>query len=63
MITKKDLYQHIQDLEMELDLQTTEFEYLHGFLSWMGLWDDFIFFRTNAHPEQSEDEPFPRLVL
>ena len=42
MTTKKDLYQHIHDLEAEIDLWTTELEYLHGILSWMDLWDDFI---------------------
>ncbi len=63
MTTKQDLYQHIHDLEAEIEFWTTELEYLHGFLSWMGLWDDFIFFRTHAYLDQSEDEPFPRLVL
>jgi hypothetical protein len=63
MTTKKDLYQHIHDLEAEIDLWTTELEYLHGFLSWMDLWDDFIFFRTSAYPKQNEDEPFSRFVL
>jgi hypothetical protein len=63
MTINQNLYQHIHDLELELDLWTTELEYLHGFLSWMNLWDEFIFFRANAYPEQNEDEPFPRLVL
>lgn len=63
MTTYQELYQHILDLETDLDFQTTELNCLYGFLSWMNLWDEFIYFRNHAHSEQNEDEPFPRLVL
>ena len=58
-----ELYQHIADLNDEIKIWTKELEYHSSFLTWMDLWDDFIYFRMNAHLEQDEDGPFPRYVL
>lgn len=58
-----ELYQHILDLQEEIDHNTKELRYMEDFLSWMSLWDMYIYFRKNAHQEQNEDEPFPRYVL
>lgn len=58
-----ELYQHLLDLQDDVDLYSEELRYMSDFLSWMYLWDDFIDFRMNAHLEQDEDEPFPRYVL
>ena len=58
-----ELNRHIADLNGEIKIWTKELEYYGSFLTWMDLWDDFIYFRMNAHLEQDEDEPFPRYVL
>ena len=58
-----ELCQHIADLNDELKLWSKELEYHCSFLTWMDLWDDFIFFRKNSHLNQDEEEPFPRYVL
>lgn len=58
-----DLYHHCLDLQDEVDHDSKELMYLWDFLSWMDIWDDFIYFRTYAHLEQDEDDPFPRYVI
>ena len=63
MSIDKELFLHLSDLEDELALWRKEFEYHECFLSWMDLWDQFIYYRKNAHLEQTEDEPFPRYTL
>ena len=63
MSTDKELFLHLSDLEDEPVLWRKELEYHECFLSWMDLWDEFIYFRKNAHLEQTEDEPFPRYTL
>ena len=63
MSTDKELFLHLSGLEDELVLWRKELEYHECFLSWMNLWDEFIYFRTNAHLEQTEDEPFPHYTL
>lgn len=57
------LYLHMKDLEDELLNDQKELQYFSDFLSWMNLWDDFIYFRKNAYLMQDPDEPFPRYVL
>ena len=57
------LYQHMKELEDELLNDQKELQYFGDFLSWMNLWDDFIYFRKNAFLMQDPDEPFPRYVL
>ena len=61
--TYDELYQSFLSLRDEIDRGSKELQYLEDFLSHMDLWDDFIYFRLNAHLEQNEDEPFPRYVL
>jgi hypothetical protein len=58
-----ELYLHMKELEDELLNDQKELQYFGDFLSWMNLWDDFIYFRENAHLMQDPDEPFPRYVL
>lgn len=60
---ERELYLHMKDLEEELLHDRKELQYFTGFLSWMDLWDDFVYFRENAHLVQDPDEPFPRYVL
>ena len=57
------LYLHMKELEDELLNDQKELQYFGDFLSWMNLWDDFIYFRKNAFLMQDPDEPFPRYVL
>ena len=45
MSTDKELFLHLSDLEDELVLWRKELEYHECFLSWMDLWDEFIYFR------------------
>ena len=63
MSTDKELFMYLSDLEDEIALWRKELEYHECFLSWMNLWDEFIYFRTNAHLEQNEDEPFLHYTL
>ena len=63
MSADKELFLHISALEEDLALWTKELEYHKDFLTWRGLWDDFIYFRNNAYLEQNEDEPFPHYTL
>lgn len=63
MTRKDELSQHVIDLQNEIDYQAQELQYMADFLSWKDLWDEFLTFRTSAHLEQSDDEPFPRYVL
>ena len=63
MTRYEELYQHILDLQDEIDHDTKELQYMKDFLTWMDLWNDFIYFKMNALLEQDEDEPFPRYVL
>jgi len=58
-----ELYRHILDLQDEIDRNEKELQYMKDFLTWTDLWNDYIYFRTNAHSEHNEDEPFPRYVL
>lgn len=58
-----ELYWHVLDLQDEIDHDTKELQYMRDFLTWMDLWNDFIYFRMNAQLEQDEDEPFPRYIL
>lgn len=63
MTNMEEMYQHILDLEDDIRHMSDELTYFESFLSWMDLWDDFIYFRTCSHPEQDEEDPFPRYVL
>lgn len=58
-----EMYLHIKDLEDDFAFSSKELKYLEDFLSWMDLWDSFVYFRMNAHLEHDEEEPFPRYVL
>lgn len=60
---EQELYLHMKDLEEELHHDQKELQYFADFLSWMDLWDDFIYFRKNACLIQDPDEPFPRYML
>ena len=60
---EQELYLHMKDLEEELHHDRKELRYFSDFLSWMNLWDVFIYFRKNAYLVQDPDEPFPRYVL
>lgn len=58
-----ELCLHMKYLEDELHNDQKELQYFGDFLSWMGLWDDFIYFRKNAYLMQDPEEPFPHYVL
>ncbi len=40
-----------------------DLEYLHSFISYKGLEEEYIYFRENAHEEYDEELPFPTLTL
>lgn len=63
MSVKDEQYQHILDLQNEIDCLTKELQCMSDFLSWTDSWDEFVQFRVNAHLEQDESEPFPHYVL
>ena len=49
-----ELYQHILDLQDEIDRESKELQYMGDYLSWRNLWDDYSYFRLNARLEQNE---------
>lgn len=66
MINEDELFEHIEDLQWELDFCRKELDYYCSFLSWKKLWDEFEYFQRNAHleyPDENADDPFPRYVL
>lgn len=40
-----------------------EMRYLHDFIHYKGLDEEYRYFRENAHEDTSKDLPFPSLVL
>lgn len=60
---EQELYLHMKDLEEELLHDQKELQYFADFLSWMDLWNVFVYFRENARLVQDPDEPFPRYML
>lgn len=60
---EEELFQYLDSIRSDIDFYTLELEYMESFLTWMHLWDNYLYFRQNARLEQNEDEPFPRYVL
>ena len=59
----QEMCEHVQDLEYELSQAHNELRYLHGFISYKKLNDEYLFFEKNAHEEYDDDLPFPSLTL
>ena len=59
----QEMREHVQDLEYELSQVHNELRYLHGFISYKKLYDEYLFFEKNAHEEYDDGLPFPRLTL
>ena len=59
----QEMREHVQDLEYELSQAHNELRYLHGFISYKKLYDEYLFFEKNAHGEYDDGLPFPRLTL
>ena len=55
--------EHVQDLKYELSQAHNELRYLHGFISYKKLYDEYLFFEKNAHEEYDDDLPFSHLTL
>ena len=47
----------------QLILRYHELRYLHGFISYKKLYDEYLFFEKNAHEEYDNDLPFSHLTL
>lgn len=62
-MNNEEFFLRIAGLEDDLEYCSTELSYLHDFISQMGLWDEFIYFRKHAEPVQGDDDPFPLLKL
>ena len=58
-----EMNDHIQDQEHELSQAHEELRYLHEFINYKGLNDEYRFFEENAHEEYDDDQPFPWLTL
>lgn len=58
----QEIREHVQDLECELLQPHNELRYLHEFINYNKLHDEYRFFEKNAHKEY-DDLPFPRLTL
>ena len=59
----QEMREHVQDLKYELSQAHNELRYLHGFISYKKLYDEYLFFEKNAHGEYDDGLPFPRLTL
>ena len=59
----QEMREYVQDLEYELSQAHNELRYLHGFISYKKLYDEYLFFEKNAHGEYDDGLPFPRLTL
>ncbi len=66
----RNLYENYQEmngfLTSTLDSQYRDMEemrYLHDYIHYKGLDEDYAYFRENAHEDTSEELPFPSLVL
>ena len=66
----RNLYENYQEmsefLTSTLDSQyhdTEEMRYLHDFVHYKGLDEEYTYFRANAHEDTSKDVPFPTLTL
>ena len=53
---EQELYLRMKDLEEELLHDQKELQYFADFLSWMDLWNVFVYFRENARLVQDPDE-------
>lgn len=74
IIKVHNLYQNLQERYEEmndylLDLiddherSTEDLRYLHDFIHYKNLDEEFRYFREHAHEEQDSELPFPYLVL
>ena len=59
----QEMREHLIELEEDLKLADQELYYLHEFISFYKLDDDYRHFVENAHEEHDEASPFPRLTL
>lgn len=66
----RNLYENYQEmsgfLTATLDSQyrdVEEMRYLHDFIHYMGLDEEYAYFRENAHEDTSKNLPFPSFVL
>ena len=58
-----EMSEYIQDQSRELERAYSELRYLHEFISYKGLSEEYSYFEENAHEEYDKDCPFPRLTL
>lgn len=58
-----ELREHLKELEQDLKQADQELYYLHEFISFYKLDDDYRHFIENAHEEWNDDSPFPSLIL
>ena len=59
----QEMREYVQDLEYELSQAHNELRYLHEFISYKKLNDEYQFFEKNAHEEYDDDLPFSHLTL
>lgn len=74
VIKVQKLYQNLQERYEEMndyllnlidehEHSTEDLRYLHDFIHYKELDEEFRYFRENAHEEQDSELPFPYLVL
>jgi len=66
----RNLYENYEELSGFLrsildshERDTEEMRYLHDFIHYKGLDEEYRYFRENAHEDTRKDLPFPSLVL
>ena len=58
-----ELFDHLHNLEQEIEHLQTEQEYMSGFISYYGLEDQYVYFRNHAYHKSDPELPFPFLSL
>ena len=63
----KELYQESSEIVRNLETENSrlyhELYYLHEFISYKGLSEEYRFFEENAYEEYDENCPFPHLTI
>ena len=58
-----EMQEYIHELHENQEKDSTELEYLHGFIEYKGLSDEYHYFREHAYKKHSDEDPFPPFTL
>lgn len=61
--SRTEAYDHIVELQEELDQVYAERKYMHDFINSKGLLEEFYHFQKHAHLDTDSELPFPSYIL